>query len=233
MIHIDHVAIGCTDLYEASDRMRKETGIGFYDGGWFPPVGIANKIFPLGGQTYMEIESIVNGPKVAAMAAKGGPGADFFKKAMQSGEDVFTGLCLGVDSMEELEDLAKRHKSIIPDPHLGTRIRSSGTQFLAYQTPPATDCWPKGLPNWYYFTDITLHPSGQPVEPYPGLHRPTGISYIEMGGTENEMTEWLGVPASTMPFKFNGKTKGVYAIAVKTEDGPEVIIRRKNIVELL
>jgi hypothetical protein len=36
-----------------------------------------------------------------------------------------------------------------------------------------------------------------------------------------------------MPFKFNGKTKGVYAVAVKTEDGPEVVIRRKNIVELL
>jgi hypothetical protein len=229
MIHIDHIAIGCTDLYEASDRMRRETGLGFYDGGWFPPIGIANKIFPLGGQTYMEIESIVNAKKINPNA----PGNNFFAKAMTSGEDVFTGLCLGVDSMEELEDLAKRHKSIIPDPHLGTRIRSSGTQFLAYQTPPAQDCWPKGLPNWYFFTEMTLHPSGQPTEPFPGLHRPIGLSYVELGGTEQEMTEWLGVPASTMPFKFNGKTKGVYAIAVKTEDGPEIVIRRKNVVELL
>jgi hypothetical protein len=229
MIHIDHIAIGCTDLYEASDRMRKETGLGFYDGGWFPPIGMANKIFPLGGQTYMEIESVTNPAKMAALKS---PIADYLHKGFSAGEDTFTGLCLGVDSMEELEELAKRHQSKIPDPHLGTRIRSSGTQFLAYQTPGAELCWPKGLPNWYYFTDMTLHPSGQPVEPYPGLHRPTGISYIEMGGTEKEMTDWLGVPASTMPFKFNGQAKGVYAVAVKTEDGPEIVIRRKNAASL-
>jgi len=228
MIHIDHIAIACTDLYEASDRMRKETGLGFYDGGWFPPAGIANKIFPLGGQTYMEIESIVNPSKMKA----GTPMSDYFIKASSAGEDTFSGLCLGVDSMEELEELAKRHKTEIPDPHIGTRVRSSGPAFLAYQTPSAQLCWPHGLPNWYYFTDITLHPSGQPVDPYPNLVRPAGISYIEMGGTEKEMTDWIGVPASTLPFKFNGKAKGVYAVAVKTEEGPPIVIRRKNAAAL-
>ena len=228
MIHIDHIAIGCTDLYEASDRLRKETGLGFYDGGWFPPIGVANKIFPIGGQNYIEIESVVNPSKMKP----GNSMTDYFIKGTGAGEDTFTGLCLGVDSMEELEELAKRHNSQIPDPHLGTRVRSSGPAFLAYQTPPANDCWPKGLPNWYYFTDMTLHPSGQPPEPYPGLVRPTGISYIEMGGTEKEMSDWLGIPASTLPMKFNGKAKGVYAVAVKTEDGQEIVIRRKNAADL-
>jgi len=228
MIHIDHIAIGCTDLYEASDRMRRQTGLGFYDGGWFPPAGIANKIFPLGGQTYMEIESVVNPSKMKP----GTPIADYFIKATSAGEDTFSGLCLGVDSMAELEELAKRHQSEIPDPHIGTRVRSSGPAFLAYQTPGAQLCWPKGLPNWYFFTDMTLHPSGQPVEPYPGLVRPIGISYIEMGGTEQEMSDWLGIPASSMPFKFNRKAKGVHAVAVKTEDGQEIVIRRKNAAEL-
>jgi len=79
---------------------------------------------------------------------------------------------------------------------------------------------------------MTLHPSGQPVEPYPGLVRPIGISYIEMGGTEQEMSDWLGIPASSMPFKFNRKAKGVHAVAVKTEDGQEIVIRRKNAAEL-
>jgi len=228
MIHIDHIAIGCADLYEASDRMRKETGLGFYDGGWFPAFGIANKIFPLGGQTYIEIESIVNPGKIK-------PGAnaatDYFLKATSAGEDTFTGLCLGVDSMEELEELTKRFKSTIPDTKNTVRVRSSGPQFTDYQTP-AEFTWGKGLPNFYYFTDLTLHPSGQPVDPYPGLVRPMGISWIEMGGTEKEMSDWLGIPASSLPFRFNGKTKGVYAVAVKTEDGPEVVIRKKNAVEL-
>lgn len=227
MIHIDHIAIGCADLYEASDRMRRETGLGFYDGGWFPAFGIANKIFPLGGQTYIEIESVVNPSKLKP----GNPITDYFLKACAAGEDTFTGLCLGVDSMEELEELARRHKSTIPDTKNTVRVRTSGPAFVDYQTP-AEFTWGKGLPNWYYFTDLTLHPSGQPVEPFPGLVRPTGISYIEMGGTEQEMTDWLGIPASSLPFRFNGKTKGIYAIAVKTEDGPEIVIRRQNAVAL-
>jgi hypothetical protein len=224
MIHIDHIAITAVDLYEASDRLRRESRLGFYDGGWFPSGGSANKIFPIGGPNYIEVGSTTN----PAKRKPGNPMADYMNKALASGEDAFTGLCLGVDSMEELQDLAKRHKSIIPDPHLGTRVRSSGMQFLAYQTPPAQECWPKGLPNWYYFTDMTLHPSGQPTEPFPGLHRPTGIKYLEMGGTEKEMTEWLGVPASTMPFKFNGKAKGIYSVAINTEDGEVVTITRNN-----
>jgi len=228
MIHIDHISIHCVDLYEASDRLRKETGLGFYDGGWFPSSGGANKIFPIGGPNYIEVGSVTN-------VTKQHPGThmyDYMAKAMVSGEDVFNGLCLGVDSMEELEEIAKRHKVTIGDPHIGTRVRTSGMQFLAYQAPNAPDTWPKGLPNWYYFTDMTLHPSGQPPLPYPGLHRPTGLKSIEMGGTEKEMTEWLGVPASIMPMTFNGKTKGVYSVTVSTEDGPDIVVKRRNAVEV-
>ena len=228
MIHIDHIAVGTADLYECSDRIRKETGLGFYDGGWFPAFGIANKIFPLGGHTYMEIESIVNPSKIHP----GNPIFDYFLKATSASEDTFTGLCLGVDSMEELEEVAKRHNSTVLDSKDAVRVRSSGPAFKDVQTP--TDfTWGKGLPNWYYFTDMTLHPSGQPTEPYPGLHRPTGINWVEMGGTEKEMSDWLGVPASTMPMRFNGKTKGLYAVSVSTEDGPEIVIRKKNAVTLL
>jgi hypothetical protein len=79
---------------------------------------------------------------------------------------------------------------------------------------------------------MTLHPSGQPPLPYPGLHRPTGLKHIEMGGTEAEMSEWLGVPASTLPMKFNGKTKGIYSVAIDTKDGTEIVIKRRNAVEV-
>jgi hypothetical protein len=223
MVHIDHLAMACTDLYEASDRLRKETGLGFYDGGWFPAFGIANKIFPLGGQNYLEIESVVNPSKIKA----GNPITDYFLKACAVPGDSFSGLCLGVDSMAELEELAKRLKSTIPDTKDTVRVRTSGMQFVDFQTP-AYFTWGKGIPNFYYFSDMTLHPSGQPPEPYPGLVRPTGISYLEMGGTEKEMSDWIGQPASTLPMKFNGKAKGLYAVAVKTEDGQEIVIRRTN-----
>jgi len=35
MIHVDHFGIGREGLYEASDSLRRETGLGIHDGGWF------------------------------------------------------------------------------------------------------------------------------------------------------------------------------------------------------
>ena len=59
---------------------------------------------------------------------------------------------------------------------------------------------------------------------------PQGITFIEMGGTEKAMTDWLGQPASDFPFKFNGKTPGLYAIGVKSDKG-EIVIRRPSATE--
>jgi hypothetical protein len=78
MIHIDHISIHCVDLYEASDRLRKESGLGFYDGGWFPANGSANKIFPIGGPNYIEVGSVTNPGKQHT----GTPMADYMTKAM-------------------------------------------------------------------------------------------------------------------------------------------------------
>ena len=102
----------------------------------------------------------------------------------------------------------------------------------AFSAPSPGLTWTKGLPNWYWFKDFPKHPSGQPVFTWPNIVRPQGVSWIEVGGTEKEMSDWLGVPASTFPFRYNGKLPGLYAVAVKSGKG-EIIIRRPSATGVL
>ncbi len=72
------------------------------------------------------------------------------------------------------------------------------------------------------------HPSGQPTINTPGQVKPMGVEWLEMGGTEAEMEEWLGQPPSTLKMRFNGKSLGLYAIGVKTDTAGIVEIRRPS-----
>ena len=72
---------------------------------------------------------------------------------------------------------------------------------------------------------MNTHPSGQRVIAAPDLIAPAGIAWIEFGGTEQEMTKWLGIPAADFPFRFNGGAPGIHAVAVKT-DSREIVVRR-------
>ena len=66
---------------------------------------------------------------------------------------------------------------------------------------------------------------------WPNITRPDGIAWIEVGGTEKAMYDWLDVRAGTFPFKFNGKRPGLYAVGVKTMKGSEIVIRRPSASE--
>ena len=105
------------------------------------------------------------------------------------------------------------------------RIRPDGTRLLVAQTPSIGEAWSQGMPNWFFFSEMDSHPSGQRVAAVPGLVAPNGVAWIELGGTESEMSNWLGIPASNLPFRFNGGIPGIHAVAVKTGNG-EVVIRR-------
>lgn len=223
MIRIDHFSISAASIFQAANDLRKETGLGFYDGGYFPG-GNANKIFPLGGQTYLEVGGFVD-VYVASDPKRPKP---WWYEKVRDGER-FSGLCLRVDTMDELRAIADRLKVKFPDAPL-SKIKPDGTTLHAWGVPSAGDTWSKGLPNWYYHPEIQLHPSGQPVIGTDRLVLPQGLSFIEVGGTEQAMTDWIGVPASNFPFHFNGKTPGLYAIGVKTEKS-EIVIRRKSATE--
>lgn len=220
MIHIDHISIAARNLYESAFRLRAETSLGFYDGGWTES-GLANKIFPLGAGSYLQIEGIVD---VAAVDDPSNPGIRRFYESVARGEH-FRGLGLRVDSMKELEEVAARRGSKVYANSATARIRPDGTRIVVAQTPSIGESWSKGMPNWFFFPEMNTHPSGQRVIAVPDLIAPAGIAWIEFGGTEQEMTKWLGIPAADFPFRFNGGAPGIHAVAVKT-DSREIVVRR-------
>jgi len=216
--YLDHYQLSTRNIYMSAQKLREETGLGFYDGGYFEASGVANKIFPLGGGAFIEVEGVVDAGMIET-----NPGTKRFHERTADGE-CFSLLCMRVDTMEEMKAIADRLKTTIsPKPVM--RIRPNGPPVQAYTTPQGAQRDSARI-TWYCHEDRQyMHPGGQPVFNWPGCVEPQGVSFLEVGGTEAEMTEWIGEPASNFPYRFNGRPHGLYAIGVKTDRG-EVIIRR-------
>jgi len=224
-IHLDHVTISSPNVFYGAHRLRLESTLSFYDGGHIQNGDLANRIFPLGVNTYLELNGIVSAESVSDPKSR----PWWYDKVRTLGE-CFTGLGLRVDTREELEAIAKKKNyTIAPSPI--TRIWPNGYVLRAHSAPSIQTTWPKGRPNWYWFEDFPMHPSGQPPSTAPNITRPDGVAWIEVGGTENDIYSWLDVPAGTFPFRFNGKLPGLYAIGVKTMKGGEIVIRRPSATE--
>lgn len=218
MLRIDHIALGVQNLYEGAERLRTETGFGDCEGGWFPGVGVANRIMPLGPRQYLETESVID-----ATTAERTTGGRWFREQLQAG-DVFIGWCAGVDSREELDGYAEWFGAEVEE--TSTRIRPDGTVRGSPRTPNAPAAWRRGLPNVFYM-DPDTHPANDPVQ---HQHQPTGIAWMEVGGTAHDMRRWLGPGADDLPLEYNKRPHGVYAVAVQTAEGKEVVIRRRSVL---
>ncbi|MCR5857510.1 VOC family protein [Mesorhizobium sp. J428] len=219
MIHIDHVCLGTQNVYEGSYRLMQETGLGCYEGGWFPKLGLANRIFPTGGDTYIEVESAID----IHAYERGNPAARFFHDQCIEG-DVFIGWCARVDTRDEIEAIAKRLGSDVVES--GLRQRPDGALGVAVRTPDTIPCWEAGLPNFFYVIDPSKHPGRGQAQ--FGTVRPTGISWLEVGGTEEAMSDFLGMRASDLGLRFNGRAHGLHAMGIASDAG-EIVVRRNVI----
>ena len=224
-IHLDHFSISSPNLLYGAHRLRLESTLSFYDGGHFLNGDHANRIFPLGANTYLELGGIVNAQSVADPKTR-----PWWYDKVQTVGECFTGFGLRVDTLDELREVARKKRYEIAQAPI-TRIWPNGYVLRAFSAPSTLTSWPKGLPNWYWFEDFPMHPSGQPPSTAPKITRPDGIAWIEVGGTEKELYDWLDVPAGTFPFRFNGKLPGLYAIGVKAMKGGEIVIRRPSATE--
>jgi hypothetical protein len=63
-VHLDHFSISSPNMVYGAHRLRLESTLSFYDGGHFRTGGHANRIFPLGANTYLEINGIVDAESV-------------------------------------------------------------------------------------------------------------------------------------------------------------------------
>jgi hypothetical protein len=216
MIEIDHICLAVRNVYEGSQRLRDETGLGHYEGGWFPKLGLANRIFPIGDDVYIEVESVID---VFALE-EGNPAARLFRDATLQG-DVFLGWCARTDSMDEIHAIARRLNAEVVSNSL--RVRPDGSTKTSVRVPESTACWRKGLPNVFHIAERSQHPARLPAE--HGTRRSNGVAWLELGGTAEQMREWLGPDVDRMPLRFNGRSHGLYAVGLNTDQG-ELVIRR-------
>jgi hypothetical protein len=225
---ISHIILQTRNVYEAAFRLRAETGLGFYDGGFLDTT--ATKIFPLGAGAYIQMTGSVD--PFAALDPERAPAV---KRAMENlkGGDRFSNLMLEPEGIEDMDEVAKARGEKVTDNRPGGNVPVGGrlqVNGLRVHTASITAMkpLPKGTPGLNYFYDKAGHPSGQPVEPFPGLVRPLGVAWIEMGASEAEVSKAIGFSVEHLPFRYNGKAPGIYSFAVKSEKGEIVVKRNSN-----
>lgn len=220
---LDHVHIGCSSVYTTAYDLMQATRIGHFDAGFVDTITTGQKMMPLGGSVYMEIESIID--PFATSDPNRRPW--WYKRAVALKSAVFSGVCLRVNTMDELRELAKRHGG---DVRSNTRTPPDGAPFKFWEGPRTAGAhpWESGKPSWCCWENrLYMHPSGQPIVNAPGLVQPTGVAWIELGGTKAQMQAWLGQNPDDLQMKFNGKSAGLYAVGINTDAGL-VEIRRPS-----
>jgi Glyoxalase-like domain len=223
---LDHIHMGCANVYTTAFDLMKATKIGHYDGGFAGNITIGNKTVPLGSGVYIDIESVVD-PFATADASKR---PWWYTRAVSVKSPIFSGVCLRVNTMDELSEIAKRHGGAVR-PAINIRTPPEGPEVKFWDAPyaaGAADPWETGKPTWCCWESrLYMHPSGQPVINAPGLVEPMGVAWMEMGGTKVQMQQWLGQNPDDLHMTFNGRSLGLYAIGVTTDAG-EVVIRRPS-----
>ena len=215
MIELDHISLGVRNIYEGAHRLREETGLDNYEAGWLPPA-LANRIVPLPDDTYIEIESWVD-------AGDSNVWGQWFMDASAAG-DAWMFWALRVSTMDELEAVAERLGSIAFTSE--SPMFSPAGESLGWSVAPASmKPWAAGLPNFYWY------PGVHPARSRPVNHRRafTGVTWMEVGGDPAAMEKHVTSEVfERLPLRFVDQSPGLYAVAIGTEDGDEVVIRASN-----
>lgn len=242
-MQLDHFGLFSHNFYKSTFELSLETGLGNYDGGFFPNFGNGTKIVPLGPDLFLEIEGLVDFSiiKHIILSEANGTNKDnqdvmaFMRKLLAKPEAFFL-WSFRVESEEEMSELTKAtgwtvDRETLSEPNAQQMM--SGEKVVVCSAPNAADFGRSpGMPNVYLWPDMSKHDSRFPVIPETKKKTPTGISYVEVGGTEKLFDDWFCgfTTAKDHPIQFNGKAPGLYAIAVNTDAG-EVVIRRPGINE--
>jgi hypothetical protein len=223
LIEIDHVALATSNLYAGFMDFRRETGLEVIEGGYFEAFGIANQLIPTSNATFIEIESTIDN-RVASTSPRG----RWFDEVTADGPK-WVGACLRVSDLDELQAIADRIGSrLYPNPATVTDgVTQESVYYMANGEPhppqnrtPDGSAWQRGLPT-FFVMDMGNHVGNTPLA---HKRQPHGFSWLEMGGSEKRMQDWIGVHPDDLNIRCNGKAPGLYAVAVKTDDD-DIVVR--------
>lgn len=218
MFHLDHLCLGVRDLAAGVARVHEETRLAHYDGGVFA-AGIANTIFPLGGDVYLEVEA-ATGPVAERDAA-----VAWFDGLLADG-DRWMFWSLRADTLDEMSAVAQRFGAEVA--RVPGRVQPDGTQRIITTAPGpgrALDtCWRRGLPNWFYRADPATNPDRGTTE---HGDRGVAVTRLEVGADAEELREHVGAETfDRLPLVVRSGRPGVHAVTVRTASGREVTLRR-------
>lgn len=215
---IDHVALWCNDLHETAAQLFEETGLASAEGGWFE-TGIAQILVPLGNDQFIEIESVVDRRKWdEALASFGLEPFGRFLDDKIAGGPALVGYWILTDDIEaKARALGAEIMSL-------SKTQPDGNVISGRGTPPTPDAIQRGLPSFWVSDSggMEVHGSRARVE-----HRvePAGISWLEVGGDEQQLRAWFGPEGEALPLRFAGGSPGIRAMGIATEDGDEIVLR--------
>ncbi|MFD5445767.1 VOC family protein [Streptomyces tendae] len=218
MFHLDHLCLAVPELNDGVRRVEEETGLAHYYGGVIGDA-IANTIFPLGEDVYLEVEAVTDSASVRDA------GAAWFDRAVADG-DRWMFWSLRADTLEELEAVAQRlGGEVVRAPG---RVQPDGTQRIITTAPGpgrALDmCWRRGLPNWFYREDPASNPDRGATE---HGDRGAAVTRLEIGADVAELREHIGAETfDHLPLEVVSGRPGVHAVTVRTASGREATLRR-------
>ncbi|MCE0764093.1 VOC family protein [Pseudonocardia kujensis] len=212
---MDHIAVWSRNLFETTYELSSQTGLGNRDGGFFPGLGLGQKVISLGGDVYIEVESIANHRMILDRSW-----IALEVERQTANGPCFVGWCLRTDRYEDMEHFAQIRSTRVMPEIPGGKMRMSGPTRGLANVPVFSDSWMLGLPNLYYVPDLSEHPSRLPIQPGTGAEVATGVTEIEVGGSEEELRSWLGdlIDPTSFPFEiaYNGRAHGLYAVSFGT-----------------
>jgi hypothetical protein len=207
VFRIDHVVLAVRDLNWSAERLWEEHGLRFVAGGRHPQWGTGNMIAPL-GSSYLELLGVVD-PDVGARSVLGRALTD-----LSADGDRWFSVCLADDRIEETG--ARLGLAVEP----GSRMRPDGTEVRwrgAGIEERGHDLWLPFFIAWDVPSE--LHPGAAPAE-----HRieADGIAWVEIGGDEERLREWLG--GEDVPIRVADGEPRLHAVAIALRDGSELVV---------
>lgn len=213
MIEFDHVLLGCRNLYVAADQLREEAGLECYEGGYFKGIGLAQKLVPLGNFQYLEIESIIDVQE--ASDSERTIGRHILEATRDAPRFISTYL--------RTDDFQGHVERLGLEPWVPRKTSPTGEERkVALVAPRVDETIESFLPIWFQMEDMSKHSANRSVN-----HRsaPNGIAWVELGGDETRIREWVGPEVDTLPLRFAGGNPGINAVAIAMVDGREIVIR--------
>jgi glyoxalase-like protein len=208
MLRIDHVVLAVRDLHASAGRMWDEHGLRFAPGGRHPRWGTANMIAPL-GDDYVELLGVVD-DEVGSESVLGRTLLE-----LSADGDRWFSVCLADDGIDATA--ARLGLAVQP----GARTRPDGTEVRwrgAGIEERGEELW---LP-FFIIWDVPpeLHPGAAPA-----AHRvpAVGIAWVEVGGDEPRLRDWLG--GAAMPIRVVDTDPRVHAVGISLREGGEIVLR--------